>query len=143
MARFLWRYLLPISLGAVLYALCRPATLLYERIFYLFIGTSWFPFKRYLNYSCRSTFVDDFTYELVVYSLPNALWHFSLCYLLSFGLKSCWGKKSIAWRFRLVLFLLVAFAPDFLQHLGLIPGTFDNFDILLASLVSILVWRAT
>jgi len=87
--------------------------------------------------------VDDFTYELVVYSLPNALWHFSLCYLLSFGLKSCWGKRSIAWRFRLVLFLLVAFAPDFLQRFGLMPGTFDVFDIFLASLVSLLVWVAT
>ncbi len=143
MARFLWKYLLPISLGSSLYALCRPTTLLYERIFYLFAGTSWLPLKRHLNYSCRSILEDDFTYRLIVYSLPNALWHISLCYLLSFGLKSFWGLKGVVWRFRLVLFLLVAFVPDFLQFLGLIPGTFDVFDILLASLASAFVWAVT
>ena len=143
MSRFLSRYLLPLSFGSFLYALCRPSTLLYERIFYLFIGTSWLPLKRNLNYSCRSVFADDFTYKLAVYSLPNALWHISFCYLLSYALKSFWGKKGIAWRFRLLLFFLAAFIPDALQSLGLIPGTFDTFDILLASLASIFVWATT
>ena len=135
--------MLPIALGAFLYVLCRPTTLLYERIIYLIVGVSWFPFKRYMNYSCRSIFADNFLYELVVYSLPNALWHFSLCYLLSFGLRSCWGEQSIVWKFRLVVFLLVAFVPDSLQIIGFMPGTFDVWDVLLASIVSVVVWVAT
>jgi len=143
MNRFFWKYVLPISLGSSLYALCRPTTLLYERIFHFFVGTSWLSMKRYFNYSCRSALGDDFTYELIVYSLPNALWHISLCYLLSFGIKSFWGIKSIAWRVRLVLFVLVALTPDYLQYLGLIPGTFDIFDVILASLASCLAWAVT
>ena len=140
MLHFLWKYLLPLLLGSSLYALCRPTTLLYERIFYLFIGTSWVPFKRQLNYSCRSLLVDDFTYRIIVYSLPNALWHISLCYLLSFGIKSIWGEKGFAWRYRLVLFFVAAFVPDLLQFIEFIPGTFDALDIIFASLASIFVW---
>ena len=140
MSNFLWKYLLPVSLGSSLYALCRPTTLLYERIFYLFIGTSWVPLKRQFNYSCRYVFANDFSYRLIVYSLPNALWHISLCYLLSFGVKSFWGVNGVAWRYRLVLFLFAALVPDVLQLLELIPGTFDVLDIVLASLASIFVW---
>lgn len=140
MFNFLLKYLLPLSLGSSLYALCRPTTLLYERIFYLFIGTSWVPLKRQLNYSCRGIFFDDFSYKLIVYSLPNALWHISLCYLLSFGIKSLWGANGVAWRYRLVLFFVAALVPDVLQLLELIPGTFDVLDIALAFLASAFVW---
>ena len=140
MLNFLWKYLLPLSLGSSLYALCRPTTLLYERIFYLFIGTSWVPLKRQLNYSCRGIFFDDFSYKLIVYSLPNALWHISLCYLLSFGIKSLWGANGVAWRYRLVLFFIAALVPDVLQLLELIPGIFDVLDIILAFLASVFVW---
>ena len=143
MKRFLGRYFLPILLGSSLYALCRPTTLLYERIVHVFVGDSWPSLKRDLNYSCRSILADDFAYRLVVYSLPNALWHVSLCFVLSFGLKSFWGVKGVVWRFRLVLFLFVAFVPDFLQFLGLLPGTFDVLDIALAFLASIFVWSVT
>ena len=132
--------MLPLSLGSSLYALCRPTTLLYERIFYLFIGTSWVPLKRQLNYSCRGIFFDDFSYKLIVYSLPNALWHISLCYLLSFGIKSLWGANGVAWRYRIVLFFVAALFPDVLQLLRLIPGTFDVLDIVLAFLASAFVW---
>ena len=140
MLNFLWKYLLPLSLGSSLYALCRPTTLLYERIFYLFIGTSWVPLKRQLNYSCRGIFFNDFSYKLIVYSLPNALWHISLCYLLSFGIKSLWGANGVAWRYRLVLFFVAALVPDVLQLLELIPGVFDVLDIILAFLASAFVW---
>ena len=140
MLNFLWKYLLPLSLGSSLYALCRPTTLLYERIFYLFIGTSWVPLKRQLNYSCRGILFDGFSYKLIVYSLPNALWHISLCYLLSFGIKSLWGANGGAWRYRLVLFFVAALVPDVLQLLELIPGTFDILDIVLAFLASAFVW---
>ena len=140
MLNFLWKYLLPLSLGSSLYALCRPTTLLYERIFYLFLGTSWVPLKRQLNYSCRGIFFDDFLYKLIVYSLPNALWHISLCYLLSFGIKSLWGANGVAWRYRIVLFFVAALLPDVLQLLGLIPGVFDVLDIILAFLASAFVW---
>lgn len=140
MLNFLWKYLLPLSLGSSLYALCRPTTLLYERIFYLFIGTSWVPLKRQLNYSCRGIFFDDFSYKLIVYSLPNALWHISFCYLLGFGIKSIWGVSGIAWKYRLVLFFVAALVPDLLQLLELIPGTFDVLDIILAFLASAFVW---
>ena len=140
MLNFLWKYLLPLPLGSSLYALCRPTTLLYERIFYLFIGTSWVPLKRQLNYSCRGIFFDDFSYKLIVYSLPNALWHISFCYLLGFGIKSIWGVSGIAWKYRLVLFFVAALVPDLLQLLELIPGTFDVLDIILAFLASAFVW---
>ena len=140
MLSFLWKYLLPLSLGSSLYALCRPTTLLYERIFYLFIGTPWIPLKRQLNYSCRGIFFDEFSYKLIVYSLPNALWHISFCYLLSFGIKSLWGANGVAWRYRLVLFFVAALVPDVLQLLELIPGTFDILDIILAFLASAFVW---
>ena len=140
MLNFLWKYLLPLFLGSSLYALCRHATLLYERIFYLFIGTSWIPLKRQLNYSCRGIFFDEFSYKLIVYSLPNALWHISLCYLLSFGIKSLWGANGVAWRYRIVLFFVAALLPDVLQLLGLIPGVFDVLDIILAFLASAFVW---
>ena len=132
--------MLPLSLGSSLYALCRPTTLLYERIFYLFLGTSWVPLKRQLNYSCRGMFFDDFSYKLIVYWLPNALWHISLCYLLSFGIKSLCGLDGVAWRYRLVLFFVAALVPDVLQLLELIPGTFDVLDIILAFLASSFVW---
>ena len=140
MLNFLWKYLLPLSLGSSLYAICRPTTLLYERIFYLFIGTSWVPLKRQLNYSCRGIFFDDFSYKLIVYSLTNALWHISFCYLLGFGIKSIWGVSGIAWKYRLVLFFVAALVPDLLQLLELIPGTFDVLDIILAFLASAFVW---
>ena len=143
MTRFFCKYFLPISLGSFLYVLCRPTTLLYERIFRVFVGASWLPLKRQLNYSCRSVLADDYVYRAIVYSLPNALWHVSLCFVLSFGLKSFWGVKGVLWRFRLVLFLFVALVPDCLQLLGLLPGTFDVLDIVLAALASVFVWAMT
>ena len=143
MNRFFGRYFFPVLLGSFLYALCRPTTLLYERIVYVFVGASWPSLKRGLNYSCRSVLADDFAYRVIVYSLPNALWHVSLCFVLSFGVKSFWGVKGAVWRFRLVLFLFVAFVPDFLQFLGFLPGTFDIFDIALAFLASVFVWAVT
>ena len=143
MTRLFWKYFLPISLGSFLYVLCRPTTLLYERIFFVFVGASWLPLKRQLNYSCRSVLADDYVYRAIVYSLPNALWHVSLCFVLSFGLKSFWGVKGVIWRFRLVLFLFVALVPDCLQLLGLLPGTFDVLDIVLATLASVFVWAVT
>ena len=77
---------------------------------------------------------------MVVYSLPNALWHISLCYLFSFGIKSLWGVNGGAWRYKLVLFFGAALVPDVLQLLELIPGTFDVLDIVLAILASAFVW---
>lgn len=73
--------------------------------------------------------------EWVVYSLPDALWMFSLSLFI-----------LTVWEFRLkagALFWLVTagitgILLESLQYTGLIPGTFDRLDLILTAIAAVL-----
>lgn len=62
----------------------------------------------------------------MIYILPDGLWMFSYCLIIGciwdFRISRCW--------FMLTLLLLVAILFEFLQYFHVIPGTFDNMDII-------------
>ena len=62
----------------------------------------------------------------MIYILPDGLWMFSYCLIIGciwdFRISRCW--------FMLTLFLFVAILFEFLQYVHVIPGTFDNMDII-------------
>ena len=61
-----------------------------------------------------------------LYSLPNGLWMFSYTLLLL----CLWGgvsQSSVIW---ISILLLASLASEFLQAFALLPGTFDEIDLL-------------
>ena len=62
----------------------------------------------------------------MIYILPDGLWMFSYCLIIGsiwdFRISRCW--------FMLTLLLFVAIIFEFLQYIHVIPGTFDNLDII-------------
>lgn len=137
------KYFLPVAVGSVLYASCRSSTLLYERLIRFVIGLNWINIKLRLNYVCSEAISSDWIYSLTVYSLPNALWHLSLCYFLEQSLRTFFGRASILWRFRLILFLILALLFDFLQLINFMSGIADSFDVLFTLLTSAIVYLTT
>ena len=141
--RVFLKYILPITLGGALYASCRTPVLLYERLALVLFGVRWLGVKATLNSACLSLIGEGQVYALIVYSLPNALWHLSLCYFLEQGLRSFFGRASFVWRFRLVWFVLLAQMPDLLQWAGYLSGVADPADVLLAVVASVIVCATT
>lgn len=75
----------------------------------------------------RQNLKDTTLPDVVIYSLPNGLWVFSITTLLLI----IW-KDDYKLRFKMYLSFLfiIVMLPEFLQFFELIPGTFDFIDLL-------------
>ena len=115
--------IMSLSVGGLIYVLCRTDTLMMFTWFDRFYLTNFISSIR-TDASALSTVMPTW----VVYSLPNALWLFSG--LLAFDI--IWGPKAslakLAW---LSLFGTIAVGAEVCQALQLLPGIFDWGDMVL------------
>jgi hypothetical protein len=113
---------IPLFIGATIYTLWRSKTLL------VFAWYRWAGLET-LVMSMRKE-VAGFRHLLpgvFLYSLPDALWVYSLTALLQF----VWTKQPMSWERRIWTLLPVCLGVggEFGQLLHLIPGTFDWADV--------------
>ena len=126
---------IPLLAGFVIYFSCRPSTLAYY---------SWIPFKETIdlnsfhfsaNEKCLSFFDDSFLGNIIIYSIPAALYAFSLAYYIKKRyLQKKFKRQSSFKRFYKYSFfaVIISFPPEVLQLLGLVPGHYDLADVLTA-----------
>ena len=132
----------PLVAGFLVYFSCRTKNLAYYH---------WLPFKEYIglddlhflaNEKCREILLGTAGGNVTVYSIPAALYAFSLTYYL----KLTWSKNTYVLRlgrfgriiFSLALIFLVSVLPELLQFYGLLPGYFDVIDVLTAVFASLI-----
>ena len=66
-------------------------------------------------------------YGLIKYNLPAGLWLFAYMFVID----AVWGKdKNRVSMYFLYVLPLLAVASEFMQFVGLLPGTFDVMDLL-------------
>jgi hypothetical protein len=126
---------LPLATGALIYLNCRASSLYYERLLRPLSFLHWSNTKAALNETCRTTIGPGVVYQVIVFSLPYALWTFSLCLFIETRLGSRDRQILLV---RHGVYLLLVITNDFLQLVGRIPGTFDLMDIALASTAVVL-----
>lgn len=80
-------------------------------------------------------FIEDFrsnsdipnVYGWVKYNLPAGLWLFAYMFVID----AVWGKdKNLVSMYFLYVLPLLAVASEFMQLVGLLPGTFDFMDLI-------------
>ena len=131
----------PLVAGFLVYFSCRTKNLLYYH---------WLPFKEYVgldglhflaNEKCREILLGTVGGDITVYSIPAALYAFSLtCYLKLTCFKHTYVLRLTRLGrilFCLALIFLVSVLPELLQFYGLLPGYFDVIDVLTAVFASL------
>lgn len=127
----------PLVAGFIIYFSCRPKTLLYY---------SWLPFKAHIDFDAihyaANERCEEFIFRLpggdaFIYSIPAALFAFSLtCYLKFRYFRHLdviiISRKSRA-IFYFILVLLVSALPELFQLFGFLPGHYDAIDVLTAA----------
>ena len=73
--------------------------------------------------------------EWIIYSLPDALWLLSLNFTIIIFWKFKINKHSIIW---IILTTIIGLYSEIGQYLKIIPGTFDNKD-LISLIIAIIV----
>ena len=74
----------------------------------------------------RENYGEQSLYSWVKSSLPAALWLFSYLFVID----SLWGKdKSRVYLMFLFALPIIAISSEFMQLVGLLPGTFDYMDL--------------
>jgi len=117
---FFLHFILPISIGTLIYLLFRPTHL-----------TVFHWVERLGSYSLilKARVLFDIGYympEWFIYSLPNGLWAYSFMFFMSF----IWGDaKSLSKTFFIVLVVVLTVGSELGQLLGLVPGTFCLVDM--------------
>ena len=121
--------LAPITIGGLIYLLFRADTLLMFRWIEI-VGMD-----TYL-YNIRSCFssIKITDISILLYSVPDGLWVYSLTAFMLFVWKGELSKHSAAW---LLIGPVLATGGEIAQGLGLINGTFDLYDLVLCAIGSI------
>ena len=113
-------FVLPISIGTLIYLLFRP---LHLTVFH------WANAIGFYSAVIKARALFDIGYlmpEWLVYSLPNGLWAYSFMFFMSF----IWGDvKSMNKTFFIVLVVVLTVGSELGQLLGLVPGTFCLADM--------------
>lgn len=128
-----WKILigtLPVLLGGLIYLTYRADTLL------MFIWFKYIGLTGFINFLRTDNLLQNLTIpNWVKFSLPDALWLFSFTYsiLLLWDFKL--NRQSVIWIF---LAPTVGLFSELGQLVGAIRGTFDNVDLLLLLLATIL-----
>jgi len=113
-------FILPISLGTMIYLLFRP---LHLTVFH------WAETMGLYNFilSTRSL-ISFYSYipEWVIYSLPNGLWSYSFMFFISFTWRD---EKSLSKSIFIISVIVISVGSELGQLTGLIPGTFCLSDV--------------
>ena len=131
----------PLVAGFLIYFSCRTRTLAYY---------SWLPFKSYIdldsihfaaNEKCGEMLFGSPVGNVIVYSLPAALFAFSLTCYLKFRyfkyLKVFLESPSCHVLISFLLVLFISVFPELLQFYGLVPGSYDSTDVITAAIASV------
>jgi hypothetical protein len=117
---FILHFILPISIGTLIYLLFRPTHL---TVFH------WAETLGFYSLILKARALIDISYympEWFVYSLPNGLWAYSFMFFMSF----IWGDvKSLSKTFFIVLVVVLTVGSEPGQLLGLVPGIFCLVDM--------------
>lgn len=128
--------LFPLLLGGMVYILWRDLSL---RMFGWFDIIGIKPFISVLRDPALS--VSGFVPGWVLYSLPNALWTYSFCYLMYW----VWMDESALWRSAFLFIpIFLSVGLELGQLIGVVPGTFcltDMFLNLLAIAAVLFIFR--
>ena len=116
--------------GFWIYASCRRASFAYEKLLLVTAGSAWTDIKSALQRSCPNSLSHLPGHEIIIYSLPNALWCISLCLFLLGEIASL--KRMRPFR-RQAALGIVCLSPELLQLIHAIPGYYDSTDALLAA----------
>ncbi len=128
--------ILPLLVGFAIYANCRDAPLLYERLFRAVPFLHWSSSKQFLNSRCHALLYSGPLANWLIYSLPNALWVFSTCCFLKHELIY---MQRVSTSQRVFIYAVIAVMPEVLQSCGILVGTFDQIDLILSLLIIIFV----
>ena len=121
-------HFLTLFIGSIIYILFRTKTL---KMF------SWFSaikINKEINF-IRNKVQDIHPADWIKYSLPDGLWIFSFISLMLFIWKNHLTKDNILW---ILSIPTIAILSEILQAFNLKQGTFDNMDLLMYSLGTIL-----
>jgi hypothetical protein len=126
----------PLLLGFVIYFSCRTRDLLYYRFIpfreLLFVDA----FHETANRKCVELLGMSAMGDVVVFSLPAALYAFSLTYYFKKRYYLTFAPSGRIARLQILVSwsLSVAVFPELLQMVGILPGRFDPVDFGTASL---------
>lgn len=118
----LFHALTPLLLGGVIYIAWRSRTLLMFRWFEI-VGVDVQPTRDALSEFAPTS-------DVVLFSLPNALWAYALVSFFCIVWHEQPGTTARLW---IAAACTLAVAPEIGQSLGFISGTFDRLDLLTAS----------
>lgn len=118
--------------GAMIYLIWRPESLLIFNWIEI-IG------QDKLIYRLRYYITQDLSTppEWVIYSLPNCLWLISGFFLFEVLWQGHFATNGLNW---LIVFCLIAVGSEFAQLFHIIPGTYDNYDLLMMLLCIIVLF---
>ena len=131
----------PLVSGFIIYFSCRPKSLLYYQ---------WIPFRELIrlddfhNYAaaeCSKFLGGSLVANTIIFSIPAAMFAFSLTfYLKTRYLHKAFIRLNLIRKFTatLALILIIAYMPEYLQQIRVLPGHFDPLDVLTASLATVL-----
>lgn len=112
---------LPLLLGGGIYLFFRPDTLL------MFQWAEFLQVRSFIDSVRAIIHENGFTLPpLIIYSLPDALWAYSLVHFV----RILWNKPN-EWYF---LAISGGILPELLQIPGIVPGTFDLLDLIIQCL---------
>lgn len=125
--------IVPLIVGFAIYFSCRGSGLLYTR---------WIPFKYQLgveslqamvNQRCIFYFKESKILDVIVFSLPGALFAFSLTFYLK---RRYWRaisrrlhRKATKIYLIAAYVICIAIIPEFLQFFKILPGTYSSEDV--------------
>lgn len=119
---------LPIFTGSIIYILFRPTSLL------MFSWLEQLQLMHHVYYVRQMVNQVSSIPEIVVYSLPHALWTYSFMSSFYFVWK---GQNSFFEYFWYMLVMIFSLGGEVGQALDFIPGTFDYFDLVLSLIACI------
>lgn len=122
--------LLPLTIGGLLYILFRDNGLLMFEWFNVLGVTDIIDRTRALTLQYKQS-IPDWT----IYSLPDALWTYSLTTTMIFNWNRTFNRSSAFW---ILMGLTFATLLETAQYFGLLQGTFDIIDLTLCFIASIL-----
>lgn len=120
---------LPLLAGLSIYMLFRAQSLI---IFDWFVGTGLWEFVELLR--ARSAALNDLIPGFMIFSLPDALWVYSLTSLMLIIWNGSGGTSRLIW---ISLGLILGAGAEIGQLLGLVRGTFDAVDLLLCIVAAV------
>ncbi len=122
--------IIPILFGGLIYVFWRPSSL---------VMFSWFEFLRIHKaidvLRGNLNFVMDVLPDWVLFSLPNAIWVYSLTYMM---LLIWYKEKSKAKYLFIALGPVLGIGIEFAQLFGIIPGVFCFVDLILCIFATVM-----